>query len=139
MQISHKQQTNINDVALKYGVSLIVAYGSTVSGETHAESDIDLAVLMQVTPDGKIYQDLYRDLAPVFSNQSIDIRFINNADPLFLMQVVKNGVLIYGDQDKFDDLKISANRRYIDDGRKYFPYREMLLRENQEQLKKAAL
>lgn len=129
----------VNDLAQKYAVSLVVAYGSTVSGETHAGSDVDLAVLMPVTPDGRIYQDLYRDLAPVFSNQSIDIRFINNADPLFLMQVVKNGVLIYGDQDEYDDLKVYANRRFIDDGRKYFPYRDILLVENQKQLNKAVL
>lgn len=139
MQISGEQQVIVNDVARKYGVSLIVAYGSMVNGETHAESDLDLAMLTRTTPDAKLYQDLYRDIAPIFPNQTLDVRFMNNADPLFLMQVVKNGILIYGDQDKFDDLKMYANRRYVDDGRKYFPYREMLLKENQEQLRKVAV
>lgn len=138
MRLSVRQQVVVHDVARKYGVTLVVVYGSVVSGETHAESDVDLAIMTKDKPDGKLYQDLYRDLAPIFSGQPVDIRFMNDADPLFLMQVVKNGVLVYGDKDKFDDLKIYANRRYVDDGQKYFPYRELLLKENQELLRKAA-
>ncbi|MBI4130162.1 hypothetical protein HY468_02505, partial [Candidatus Roizmanbacteria bacterium] len=51
-------------------------------------------------------------------------------------QVVKQGILLSGDKDYFDEFKMLANRRYIDDGVKYFPFRDQLLREQQKRLRR---
>lgn len=134
MQITDKQKKNINQLARKFGLKLAILYGSKAGGVTNQESDLDLAVMAETKPDLRLFNQLYRAFSEIFQGEAVDVRFLNDADPLFLMQVVKNGCLLAGSRADFSELKIQANRRYIDDGRKYFPYLEQLLKNQQKHL-----
>jgi predicted nucleotidyltransferase len=118
---------------------LVVLYGSKISGTSRSDSDFDVAVLSAKKPDYRLFNQLFADLSRIFKGENVDIRFLNQADPLYAMEVVKDGILLFGDQDEFDDLKVLVNKKYIDDGRKYFPFRDQLLKEQQNYLSKAKI
>lgn len=134
-----KQKQNLNRLAKKLQLKLVILYGSKATGKTNQESDLDLGILAANKPDYELFKRLFEVLSGIFQGETIDIRFLNEADPLFLMQVVKNSQLIFGQERDFNELKIQVNRRYIDDGRKYFPYQNQLLQSQQNYLSKAII
>jgi predicted nucleotidyltransferase len=38
---------SFDDIARRHGVRLLLQYGSTVSGRTHAHSDVDVGVMFE--------------------------------------------------------------------------------------------
>lgn len=136
MQLSTQKKKRLEQIAEQLNLKLIIAYGSKAQGNARVDSDLDIAVLTKTIPDYGSFKAIYGELSSILSGENIDLRFLNDADPLFAMQVVKHGILLYGDENDFNDLKILVNRRYIDDGMKYFPFREQLLKEQQKRLKK---
>ncbi|OGM27697.1 hypothetical protein A3D00_00375 [Candidatus Woesebacteria bacterium RIFCSPHIGHO2_02_FULL_38_9] len=135
MEITSEQRKKIKEAAEKLHLKLIIFYGSKVEEHTNEESDFDIAVLTDKNPDYKSFKSIYSELSTIFGGENLDIRFLNDANPLFGMQVIKNGQLLYGSQNEFDNLKSYMNRRYIDDGKKYFPFHDQLLKSQQDRLR----
>ncbi len=105
----------LDDVCRRHGVALLVQFGSTVSGNVHEHSDLDLAALVDGDPasrDARI--DLYVDLVPLFPGRDVDLALINTADPLFLKKILEHGRLLYGSVRRFAELRAYAYRRYQD-------------------------
>ncbi|HVL69897.1 MAG TPA: nucleotidyltransferase domain-containing protein [Vicinamibacterales bacterium] len=102
-------------VARARGIRLILQFGSSVTGRTHARSDLDLAVLVERHPEPfHAYGELAADLQQCFPGQEVDLAIINRADPLFLKQVMDTARLLYGSPRAFAELKVYAFRRYQD-------------------------
>ncbi|MDZ7586356.1 MAG: nucleotidyltransferase domain-containing protein [Patescibacteria group bacterium] len=139
MSINDKQDRLLKRLSRELKLKLVVLYGSKAGGVINQESDLDLAVMAETKPDLRLFNRLYRAFCEIFPGEALDVRFLNSADPLFLMQVVKNGCLLAGSETEFIELKIQANRRYIDDGRKYFSYQDQLIKRQQEYLSRASL
>ena len=139
MEVTADTKAQIAAVAREIGAVFIVAYGSVARGEARTDSDLDIAVLTKGKPDYLLFTTAFRRISDVFRGKNIDVRFLNDADPLFTMQVVRDGVLLFGDNDAYDALKMLANRRYVDDGAKYFPYSQELMREQQQRLEAMVL
>jgi predicted nucleotidyltransferase len=99
----------------KHGVRLLLQFGSSVSGRTHAASDVDLAVLLErPNPSLKAHAELTADLQALFPDREADIAVINHADPLFLKQIVERCRLLHGPARGLAELKIYAFKRYQD-------------------------
>ena len=81
---------DLERIAKKHGILLILQFGSSVTGKGHARSDVDL-----------------------------DLALLNHADPLFLKKITDNCQLLYGSPRRLQQLKIYAFKRY-QDHRKYF-------------------
>lgn len=138
MTITKDQRNTINDIAEQLELELVIAFGSAAKGYARGDSDLDIAVLTKKRPDAALFRRLFDELSTVFPSQNVDLRFLNEADPLFTMQVVKNGLLLSGSNDRFIEYKCLANRLYVDDGMKYFPFQEQLLELQQQRLREAA-
>jgi len=134
MVINDKQDQLLKRLSRELKLKLVVLYGSKAGGVINQESDLDLAVMTETKPNLRLFNRLYHSLSEIFPGEAADVHFLNGADPLFLIQVVKNGCLLAGSRADFIELKIQTNRRYIDDGRKYFPYLEQLLKNQQKHL-----
>ena len=81
------------------GIRLILQFGSTVSGRSHAASDVDLAVLLAQRPASlDEHVDLVADLQSLLPGQDVDVALINGADPLFLKKITEQCRLLYGGQ-----------------------------------------
>lgn len=135
--ITKNQQNTIDDIAEQLELELVVAFGSAAKGRARGDSDLDIAVLAKNRPDAALFRKLFDKLSTVFPSQNVDLRFLNEANPLFTMQVVKNGLLLSGGSDRFIEYKCLANRLYVDDGRKYFPFQKQLLKVQQRHLREA--
>ena len=132
--MSERQRRTLEHIARDRRLDFIVAYGSRVSGRAHDDSDLDIAVLAEKDPDTDLFYTLFREASDVFPGCNVDLRFLNGADPLFSIQVVRDGVLLVGDQERYDDFRAFVNRRYIDDGMTYFPALDEHLTAQQEYL-----
>lgn len=90
-----KIKPHIAKLAQKYGLTLVVLFGSQVTGETHTESDVDVAYMS----DKKLSFDdevlLNTDLTGIFQNDKVSLVSMKTASPLLLKQVVTNAVVLY--------------------------------------------
>jgi predicted nucleotidyltransferase len=116
-------------MAAAHGVQLVVQFGSTVTGRTHSDSDVDLAVLLDHAPPSlERHGELASDLQACFPDHPVDLAILNHADPLFLKQIFDTARLIYGPIRKFQELRILAFKRYQDHRRFLDLEREVVAR-----------
>ena len=99
--------------ARKLGLRLVVLYGSraTRSPEPTPESDADIAVLG--CPAEKFW-DCYMALSETLGKFSLDMVRIEDADALFRHEIMRAGVLLYGDPDLFYEYRAYAYRDFVD-------------------------
>jgi predicted nucleotidyltransferase len=107
-------------IARTHGIRLLLQFGSTVTGQAHARSDVDLAVLLDrpsLTLEARAA--LVHDLQALFPEAEVDLGILNHADPLFLKKVTDACRLLQGTPAELRRLQLLAFRRY-QDHRKYF-------------------
>ena len=110
------------DVARRHGIRLLLRFGSTVTGRTHARSDLDMAVLLEHVPASfDAFAALGADLQALHPGREVDLVILNRADPLLLKQIVTHCELEYGAERDLQELKIYAFKRY-QDHRPYFEH-----------------
>ena len=110
---------DLDQIARRHGIRLLLQFGSTVSGPVHERSDVDLGVLLDRPSLGlREYGDLDHDLHALFPGRKLDLAILNRADPLFLKQITDNCTLLHGSEAELRRLKLYAFKRY-QDHRKY--------------------
>lgn len=121
MDPSHSKK--IKQLAKKYGIDLVLLFGSAVRGKQHAKSDLDIAVLFGDGQDHSLkrYSKLLGELQEVFPDQKVDLSVINHADPLFLKQITDNCKLLFGASRRLQELRLYAFKRFQD----HLPYFQM--------------
>lgn len=116
MTLSYNQNT-LSRVARKYGLRFVILHGSYATGRTHKRSDLDIAVLGNKELGGSKYLNLRGAMADIFSDnprRDLDLKMLNRVDPFFRYQVVRDGVLLYGDATEYEEFKLFAQRAYDD-------------------------
>lgn len=99
------------DVAQRYGLRLVVLYGSHAKHRAGPESDLDIAILGCQT---EAFLDCYTDLAEVFQRHSLDLVRLEDADPLLRHEIMHQGILLRGDPDLFCEYRAYAYRDFVD-------------------------
>jgi predicted nucleotidyltransferase len=99
------------EVAQRYGLRLVVLYGSHAKRRAGPESDLDIAVLGCRTEE---FLDCYADLAEVFRRYSLDLVRLEDADPLLRHEILHQGILLRGDPDLFCEYRAYAYRDFVD-------------------------
>ncbi len=120
MIISKEQKKKVNKLAKKYGLELVLLFGSFANGKAHKNSDLDIAVLGEKNISFEEYLDLTGELSKIF-HKNIDLAVLNEANPLLLFQVSKDSILLHGSPGDFMEFKLYAFHRYND----YEPYFKM--------------
>lgn len=121
MELAVEKREKLNRIAERHEMSLILLFGSALTGRRHADSDLDVAVLFRKEHSltSAEYSELLHGLQEIFPDQPIDLGIINHADPLFLKKITENCRLLYGTPRRLMELKIYAFKRY-QDHRRYF-------------------
>ena len=102
-------------IAQKHGIRLLLQFGSTVGGQVHSRSDVDLGVLLeQLAPTFRQHAEALLDLQALFPNREVDLAVLNHADPLFLKKVTDHCRLLHGSPADLRRLQLSAFKRYHD-------------------------
>ena len=89
----------LQPIAQKFGVRLIVLFGSMARGKIHEESDIDIGVLTDRPITFNKRLKLWLELSSLFG-ADIDLAMLNHAEPVFGFQVARDGKLLF-ERDKF--------------------------------------
>lgn len=120
----------LRSLAERYGIRLLLRFGSTATGRTHSRSDQDLGVLFHgpVPATGEL-AELASALQELYPGGDVDLAVMNRADPLFLKKLLETATLLYGSRRELANLRIYAFRRHVDHRRFLRMEREFVRRE----------
>jgi len=125
---------DLEKIARRHGIELLLEFGSVVSGHLHPRSDLDLAVLFDrpVVSFGE-RADLRHELQALSPGREVDLAIINHADPLFLRKITEQCRLLYGSPRRLAELRIYAFKRY-QDHRRYLALERQYVQRTLERL-----
>jgi predicted nucleotidyltransferase len=122
-------EPDLDRIASKHGLLMIVQFGSTATGKTHDQSDMDLAVQFSVPPATLTARAaVVADLQVLFPDRPVDMVILNHADPLLMKKVVESGRLLHGSLRRYQEFRILAYKRYQDHRRFFTMEREYVRR-----------
>ena len=105
----------VNELAQKFGLSLVVLFGSQATGKTHKKSDIDIAFLSDIKMGLYDIARMQIEFEQVLKIGKIELVDLRNSPPLLLKEIAKNSVLLYErDALAFARFKIHAFKRYME-------------------------
>lgn len=125
-------KNTIEFVARKYGLKMVVLFGSVAKNRANQNSDIDIAVLSFAPLVFKKELELRLELQDLFKKE-IDLVFLQDAGPLLLGQIAKESNLLFGKKKDFDAFRIYAMKSYLD----FEPYFKLQEKINHYNLKHA--
>lgn len=88
----NKLKPELKKIAEKYGIDMLVLFGSQATGKTHPKSDVDIAVL------GRVKFDIYRlmiELYEIFKRSDVEVVDISSVSPTLMQAIARDGRLIY--------------------------------------------
>jgi hypothetical protein len=113
---NHPEISHLEKVFRKYpGIQVVYLFGSTASGKTHKESDLDLAILPKKPTLRSQKLDILADLARE-GFTDVDLVFLDTKDVVIKFESVRQNRLLYCAKD-FD-----ANAFYSLVLRQYFDF-----------------
>ncbi|MFQ6100650.1 MAG: nucleotidyltransferase domain-containing protein [Anaerolineae bacterium] len=114
-EVNHEELERISH---RYGLDLVVVFGSQATGRAAPGSDVDVAVRMihRDWDDPEIELDLIGELVSALGGDGdVDIAFLNGASPLLLFEVACTGIPVYQrEPTTFFEFQSYAARRYYD-------------------------
>lgn len=109
----HLKETIIDILREKLSPDWIVIFGSTVSGNTHKESDIDIAYLSSTKKADKYEIFMVSQELAAKLNKDVDLIDINQASTVFQAQIVQSGTTIYcTNEQKKEEFEMKALKMY---------------------------
>lgn len=85
----------LRDLIERYYLKLIMVFGSHANGETHSESDMDIAVYSKRVLSEEEKINLTHELCNIFRTYKIDLVDIKTAPPLLKREIFKDYVVLY--------------------------------------------
>ena len=114
--------SGLRELAQRFGIRVVLQFGSTVTGTTHDDSDLDLAVQFDtpILSLGTILE-LQEALQSQFPGRKVDLAILNRADPLFRKKIMESCRILFGTSQDFARLRLYSFKTYQD----YRPYLEL--------------
>jgi predicted nucleotidyltransferase len=100
----------------RLGIRRLVLFGSRATGTPppDRESDLDLAISLEAEAPRRDFSDYFMALGDVFADHSLDLAFLADADPLFRWEIMREGVLLWGDVIDFLEYRAFAFKDFVD-------------------------
>lgn len=106
-------QSKVRKLARKYQLSLVVLFGSQVTGNTHRQSDVDFGFLSETTRGFVETAAIELDFMRTLGVPRLELVDLAALPPLLLRNVARSSILLYeGEPSLFANFKIYALRRY---------------------------
>lgn len=108
----------LEHISQRYGLDLVVVFGSQATGRAGPGSDVDVAVRMvhRDWDNPEVELDLIGELVNAFGGDGdVDVAFLNGASPLLLFEIARTGIPVYQREPTiFFEFQSYAARRYYD-------------------------
>ena len=111
MRIPSAQE--LEPLARKHGLTLIVLFGSQASGRTHPGSDVDVAVMPSHRLSLHEHGEVWAALCDLFEAE-VDLGLLDHALPLFMVHVAEGQALYESEPWTWANFKLYARRLYWD-------------------------
>ncbi|MDY6820548.1 MAG: nucleotidyltransferase domain-containing protein [Deferribacterota bacterium] len=102
------------EIINKYGITLLVVFGSFAEGTTHKDSDLDLGYMSSNLLTKETELSLLGDLIKYYKRSNIDLVNLKKATPTLKLEVACKGRLIYGTEEDFLRFQLYAAAHYAD-------------------------
>jgi predicted nucleotidyltransferase len=107
-------QNEIEKIAKKYDLKLLLLFGSQASGKTHPMSDFDFGFICEKELNYKRKSRLAHDLAKLVKFSNIENIDLKKASPLLLKEIVKNNEVIFEKEESYAEFFSRAVRIYFE-------------------------
>ncbi len=115
IEINEKLKSGVEKLAHKYGLRLVLLFGSQATGQTHKESDIDVAYLPEKSLDFNQECYLNYEFTNIFRQDRVDTVDIKKASPLLMYAVFDHPQILFQADDKiFSIYQAYAFKKYIE-------------------------
>lgn len=112
----------LRELAQRFGIRIILQFGSTVTGTAHDRSDVDLAVQLETPAVSlKTILEMQEALQSRFPGREVDLAILNRADPLFRKKIMEGCRMLFGTSQDFARLRLYSFKTYQD----FLPYLEL--------------
>lgn len=116
MNIINQQKNQVKKLAKKYGLNLVLLFGSRVDDKyIYPESDIDIAILGNQNLDLMQEARINTKLMEIFRTDKIDLTNLRIAPPLLKYEIANNSEILYEEKpDVFDRFEVYAFKSHIE-------------------------
>lgn len=112
MPITPEQQSEIvRTVSSLESLKLAYLFGSRAREQANQQSDWDIAILTETPNDSVTIWELAQQLASVLDS-NVDLIDLSNASTVMRMQVVSDGVLLFGNEYDADVFAVQTYSMY---------------------------
>lgn len=109
------------------GIRLAILFGSLAAGRATSESDLDLAVLMEVPLSAETRMALIGELS-LATGRPVDLIDLRTTGASVLGQILKHGVRLFGSDGDYAELI----KRHLFEEADFMPYRRRILTERRQ-------
>jgi len=103
----------LRNACTKYGIKMVLLYGSQAMGNSNEKSDVDLGLLLK--DDSYDFEDIIKDLMKVFNGNIIDVAILNHGDPVLKFEIISNYKILFCEDDEiFLDFYLNTVKQYND-------------------------
>lgn len=94
----------LRDVMRQHPVRLAVLFGSAATGETHSQSDLDVAIELEasVEDSSNAYLSLLADLSSAVGRNDVDLSLVSDLKPRVGLAAFSEGVLLIGTGERME-------------------------------------
>ena len=113
----HYDHQKLAEVVKQNNLKFVILHGSYATSKEREDSDLDIAVVGEKTIDVDDHVKLYGAMSDLFGDcigRELDLKSIDKVDPFFRYEVIKDGVLLYGDPTEYEEYKLYVLRAYDD-------------------------
>lgn len=104
----------LKEAAEKFGIDLILLFGSRADGSNRKNSDFDIAYFSKKPLESDL--DLFRPLMDYLGSDNLHIVNMKGIKPLFLYEIMRNCKVLYAkNMMDFYNLRVYAFRRFHDE------------------------
>lgn len=111
-KLTPTQLKKIQKIGKKHQLDFVVLHGSRATGKiVSPDPDYDLAVYRR---GGILFDEhitLVNQFMGVFGNDT-DVKTLHKKDPLFRFEVMRDAILLYGDEEKFNQFFLYAYKDF---------------------------
>lgn len=103
-----------SEIIEKYGINLLVLFGSYADGTNRQDSDLDLAFLSKEILSLDKEYTLLEEMVGYYRKGNLDLINLRKATPALKLEVANKGKLLYGTEEDFLNFQLYAARYYAD-------------------------